>query len=185
MTTYDRSLVTQVNTEEPSKHWGFIRCKDEIVLDLGCGRWEHVEYRDQSWPTTPEYLIQLGASKVYAIDIDSTEVLWYLTNITPKLPVYPQSKAIHSANDVRELLLAYKPTVIKCDIEGAETTLLSLTDDEFRSIRFYAIEAHSENIFNGFMEKFNQLNYKIVSIVELTHAHPMKVIFAERNDSNA
>ncbi len=36
------------------------------------------------------------------------------------------------------------PTVVKMDIEGFENTFLNISDECFDSVKFYAIEAHSE-----------------------------------------
>jgi len=182
MTTQYLENMIEVNTEEPSKHWGYVSCKDEVVVDLGCGRWEHVEYRDPTWPTTPEYFVQLGAKMVYAFDVDPNEIEWFNQNICNKHPVYAETKHIHSVLDVRTILRTCNPSVVKCDIEKHESAFLSLEDFEFRSVRVYAIETHSDELFDRFIQKFITLNYKISAVIDLIHARPMKVIFAERID---
>ena len=68
-------ITRYYDTEHPAEHWEFIECEGKVAIDLGCGRWEKVEKRDSSWPTTPEWLVQKGASHVYAFDIDPEEVL--------------------------------------------------------------------------------------------------------------
>jgi predicted RNA methylase len=173
-------ITTQTNSENPSLHWGFINCKDKVAIDLGCGRWEHVEYRDPSWPTTPEWLIQLGASKVYAFDIDENEIHWYNTNIAPKMPVEAFCAGITTVDDIRNILNTYNPKVVKCDIEHYERVFLDLTDEEFLSIDFYALETHSDALYDAFIERFNNLGYEVVACVELVHAPPMKALFAEK-----
>lgn len=170
----------QTNSEKPSLHWGHIKCKNKIALDLGCGRWETVEYRDPSWPTTPEWLIELGASKVIAFDIDPNEINWYNENITPKIPVTAIHASIDSVQTIRDIMATYQPKVIKCDIEGYERVFLELSDEEFTSIDFYALETHSDELYNAFIDKFNTLGYEIIAIVDLVHAPPMKALFAER-----
>lgn len=172
--------IKQINTENPNQHWEFIECNDAVVLDLGCGRWEHVEHRDPSWPTTPEYLIQKGASKVYALDSDSREYEWFNNTFSNNEKIVPILGSITSAKDAATVLKEYTPTVVKMDIEGFENSFLDLSNEEFSSVNFYAIEAHNDDLFNRFVEKFNQCGYKIVGIIELTHAHKMKVIFAKK-----
>jgi hypothetical protein len=173
-------IYEQTDSENPSLHWGYIKCKDKIAIDLGCGRWETVEYRDPNWPTTPEWLIKLGASKVIAFDIDETEVNWYNENISPIMPVTAVHSAITTVDHIRDILTTYQPSVVKCDIEGFEQVFLELTDDEFSSIDFYALETHSDELYNSFKDKFDKLGYDIIATVDLVHAPPMKALFAEK-----
>jgi hypothetical protein len=173
-------VTKEVNNENPNEHWEFIECKNVIAVDLGCGRWEHTEYRDPSWPTTPEFLIQRGASHVYAFDIDQDEIKWYNANVTPNMNVTPINMRINSVDDIRHIYNTYKPKTIKCDIEGAEYSFLELTDEEFCSVDFYAIETHSDDLFSRFNQQFEKLNYKIIAHIDLVHARPMKVIFAKK-----
>lgn len=177
----NETIKETTNSENPSLHWKYIECKDQIAIDLGCGRWEHVEYRDQSWPTTPEYLLQLGASKVYAFDIDEKEIQWYRDNLCVKYPnLIVFTANINDTNALREIYQQCKPDVIKCDIEGNEKFLLQLTDEEFTSVNMYAIETHSNELYNSFIAKFQKLNYHIVATIDLVHAIPMKAIFAKK-----
>ena len=170
----------QVDNENPSQHWKFINCKDKIVLDLGCGRWEHVEHRDPSWPTTPEYLIQIGAKEVHAIDIDEKEINWYKEIVSTKMPVFPIHRQISSTDDISDLIRNTKATVIKCDIEGSESGILNLSNEDFYQIKFYAIETHSDALYESFIKKFNDMGYTHIATIDLVHAPPMKVIFAEK-----
>jgi hypothetical protein len=171
-------IVEDCNSEKPSLHWKYIQCKDQVAMDLGCGRWEQVEFRDPSWPTTPEYLIELGASKVIAVDIDPSEIEWYKANVSTKSNVVALHRNINSVDAVRELLNEYKPTVIKCDIEGQENCFLQLSDEEFCSVKMYALETHADYLHNLFLEKFNNLNYEVIATINLVHALPMKALFA-------
>lgn len=170
----------QTDSEKPSLHWGHIKCKDKVAIDLGCGRWETVEYRDPSWPTTPEWLIELGASKVIAFDIDVNEINWYNENIAPKMPVTAIHASIDSVQTIRDIMATYQPKVVKCDIEGYERVFLELSDEEFTSVDFYALETHSDELYNAFINKFNDLGYEIIATVDLVHAPPMKALFAEK-----
>jgi hypothetical protein len=173
------SFTKKVNTEDPKEHWEFIECQDQVAVDLGCGRWEHVEYRDPSWPTTPEWLLIKGASEVHAYDIMPSEVEWYNTVLAPTKNITAYTKNINCIESIREILTAHKPTVVKSDIEHAERFFLDLTDEEFSSIKFFAIETHSDKLYNSFVDRFNKLNYAIVATIILTHAPPMRAIFAK------
>lgn len=173
-------IKKQWNTENPELHWEFIECNNEIVADLGCGRWEHVEYRDKSWLTTPEFLIKRGAKKVYAFDIDNNEVEWYQSHVANKMQVEPINLNINSVEHIREIYNKCNPTVIKSDIETYEKYFLDLNDDEFRSIKFYAIETHTVELLNQFINKFNELNYEIIAELNYHISENVNVLFAKR-----
>jgi hypothetical protein len=176
-------IVEQVDSEQPSLHWKYIECNGKVAVDFGCGRWEHIEFRDPSWPTTPEYLAQLGASKVYAFDIDQNEINWYIENVTPTYPqITPICSDINSVDVVRGIYNQYKPDVIKCDIEHNERFILELSDEEFSIPSFYALETHTDNLYQAFFDRFNDLNYEVISTIDLVHAPPMKVIFAKKKN---
>lgn len=173
-------ITKEWNTEKPEIHWEFIECNNEIVADLGCGRWEHVEFRDKSWLTTPEFLISRGAKKVYAFDIDEQEINWYKTNVANKMQVEPINLNISSVNDIKEIYKKYNPTVIKSDIETYEKHFLELNDDEFRSIKFYAVETHTIELLNQFIDKFIKLNYEIIAELNYSVNRNINVLFAKR-----
>lgn len=176
-------IYKEVNTENPEEHWEFIKCADKVTLDLGCGWFsDHRERSLYGWPTTPEWLLQNGATHVYAYDANAQETNWVTQNLSPKLPITANPLHITSVADIRSLLATHNPTVIKCDIEGAESTFLDLSDEEFRQIEFYALETHSDELFDLFTDKFTTLNYNILAVIDLVHAKPTvcKVIFAER-----
>lgn len=172
-------VVKEVNNENPGEHWEYIECNNSCVLDMGCGRWEHVEYRDQTWPTTPEFLIQKGADVVIAIDSDCKETQWLKANVCTRMNVKTICSEINSTSFIRELLSVYKPDVIKCDIEGGEVFLLDLSDSEFETVNFYAIETHSDYLFDRFFNRFCELGYNITAAINLVHASPCKVLFAK------
>lgn len=172
-------IKREVSSENPNEHWEFIECNNKVAVDLGCGRWEHVEYRDPSWPTTPEWLLLRGASEVHAYDVDPAEVDWYNNTLANK-KITAYHKGIGNVEDVRAILQAHKPSVIKCDIEGYESTFLELTDEEFSSIDYYALETHSDDLYNAFVARFEALNYEIIAVIDLVHAPPMKALFARK-----
>ena len=174
------TVYKETNSENPNFHWKFIECDGQIVLDLGCGRWEHIEHRDPLWPTTPEYFIQKGAKHVYAFDIDAGEIGWYNENVVPKMNVTAILQRIDSVDTIKNILNKYSPQAIKIDIEGDENLFLNLSDEDFSCINFYAVETHTEDLFHRFIEKFEKLKYKITGVISLTHAKPVKVIFAKK-----
>ena len=147
-------MITRTyGTEHPKEHWEFIECNGQVAVDLGCGRWEKVEHREPDWPTTPEWLAQRGASHVYAFDIDPEEIVWYNTNIDINNPITTIHKGINSVEDVRWIMNEYNPKIVKSDIEGAESYILELTDEEFSKVDLWAVETHSDFLEKSFIEK--------------------------------
>lgn len=174
-------IVEEVNNENPYEHWKYIECGDKVAVDFGCGRWEHVERRESYWLTTPEYLLEKGASIVYAFDIDQNEIEWYKNNICPTKPqIVPIQKDLSNLEVFKEIYSEYKPKIVKCDIEHNEEFILQLSDEEFSSVEHYAIETHSHDLQNLFLQRFENLGYEINAIIHLVHANPMKVIFATK-----
>lgn len=172
--------IRTYNTEHPAEHWEFINCNGKVAIDLGCGRWEKVEQRDPTWPTTPEWLVQRGASHVYAFDIDLEEVEWYNANIDVQKPITTILQGIHNVEDVRNIWNIYKPVIVKCDIEGAESNILELSDEEFSTIELWAIETHSDELEQAFKDKFERCGYELFGYINLTHATHVRVLFARK-----
>ena len=173
--------VRTYSTEHPKEHWEFIECDGKVAIDLGCGRWEKMEERESSWPTTPEWLVQKGASHVYAFDIDPEEVAWYNENIDGNLPITTMEKGIYTVEDAREIWNTYKPKIVKCDIESYESSILELTDEEFSTVDLWAVETHSDPLEEGFKEKFERCGYELFGYIHLTHASYVRVLFARKN----
>jgi hypothetical protein len=96
------------------------------------------------------------------------------------MAVFPECMAVRTVEDIRSIMKKYAPKAIKCDIEGAEQVFLELSDEEFCSIDHYALETHSTAIYDAFVQRFNDLNYEIIAVIDLVHAPPMKAIFAEK-----
>lgn len=173
-------IIKDVNVENPELHWEYIKCKDQVALDLGCGRWEKTEKRESSWLTTPEFLISRGAKHVYAFDCDPEEIAWFNKKITKEMNITAIHKCINSADDIKDLYSTYKPTVIKCDIEFNEKFFSEITDEMFSTVKFYAVETHTDNLYNTFLDRFKRLGYNVIASINLVHAYPMKAIFAEK-----
>jgi hypothetical protein len=173
-------ITRYYDTEHPKEHWEFIECDGKVAIDLGCGRWEKVEQRDFSWPTTPEWLAQQGASHVYAFDIDPEEVEWYNNNVDTTLPVTTMLKGIYTVDDVRYIWNTYKPKIVKCDIEGFESKILELTNEEFSMIDLWAVETHSDELEMAFKQKFLDCGYTLFGYIHLSQATQVRVLFAKK-----
>ncbi|MFA5395403.1 MAG: hypothetical protein WC346_05215 [Methanogenium sp.] len=174
-------VTIDVNDENPENHWKYINIKPgELAVDFGCGRWEKVEHRDSSWLTTPEFLLSRGAEFVYAFDKDKEEIDWYNETFFDNQSMKFLQRDLSSQSVFEDIIVDLEPNVVKCDIEKNEMHLLNIRKPIFSSVRLYAIETHRDWIFNAFMSEFPIRGYEVTAVINLTHAKPMKVIFAER-----
>lgn len=175
------NIFTSVNNENPTDHWKYINVKNKIVLDLGCGRWEKIESRDQSWLTTPEYFLTNNAKEVVAIDADPDEIRWFQNKFknNPKLKFL--LLPINSTADINKLYNLYKPDCVKCDIETNEKFLVGLTEEQFCSVKEYYIETHGNHLYSIIYNLLIKYNYSIRHLIDLTHTKGYcKVIFATK-----
>ena len=177
----ENMITVDVNDENPENHWKYINIKPgELAVDFGCGRWEKVEHRESSWLTTPEFLLSRGAKFVYAFDKDKEEIDWFNEKFMSTTSMKFLQRDLSLPDAMLNIIVDLEPDVVKCDIEKHEVNLLNFHRSVFRSVRMYAIETHKDWIFNAFMSEFPVRGYEVTAVINLTHAKPMKVIFAER-----
>ena len=173
--------MKEVNNENPNEHWQFVDVIDKTILDLGCGRWESVEYRDSNWPTTPEFWIQKGANKVIGVDSDQNEIDWFMKKHINNICFNFKCMMINSPQDLLNLINEYTPEIIKCDIEGGEIHFVNLNNDIVKQIQQYYIETHSDELYNKCISKLEECDYDIYEKIDLTHTNGIcKVLFAKR-----
>lgn len=173
--------MKNVNTENPYKHWEFVNVENRIVVDLGCGRWEKVEYRDPSWPTTPEFFKIKGASYVFGCDSDPEEISWFKSNFNSDSTYAFYQLYVNSPTIFKEIIEKIKPNCIKCDIEGGEIHLINLEDEIFKMVDEYYIETHNQELYFNCLNKLKQCEYDIVEEIDLTHTYgACKVIFGKK-----
>ena len=173
--------IVKVNNENPNEHWQFVSVVDCVVLDLGCGRWEHVEYRDKNWPTTPEYFKINGAKTVIAVDSDINEISWFNKKFAEEHGYVFICRTINSSEILKETITKYKPNCIKVDIEGGEIHLINLSDDVFSSVEEYYIETHNDQLYDLCILKLAKNRYDVYQHIDLVHTNgACKVIFAKK-----
>jgi hypothetical protein len=144
-------------SENSEHHWPYSNTKNRILLDLGCGRHDtHNLYQSSA-----VYLGELGATKVIAIDGRESEIEYFnLANIDTKKYTFLH-QFINTANDIRNLLNAYQPTAIKCDIEGFETVFYEITKEEMNDVLDFSLEYHSLEIREKMIQKITEWGFDI------------------------
>lgn len=143
-------MVSKITSEEPEIHWPFMKVKDKIVLDLGCGLF----YSKQA---TPDWFIQEGAKQVIGID---------LGNENPNHFTYHQMN-ISSKENILQLLNQYKPDVIKCDIEGAEVYFKDISTSDMDSVKQFAVEYHDNSLKLLMEQKITEWGFTSVDLYQL------------------
>ncbi len=128
--------IKVIHTENPKEHWGFLECDSRIILDLGHGIWE------ENTEPTPIHFLKEGASLVVGVDPSQPSYNWYKDNLKTDRFIQ-HNDYIDSPNKFQLYLRYYKPHVVKCDIEGSEIFMASLTKEDMESVREMGIEYHS------------------------------------------
>lgn len=140
----------KITSEEPEIHWPFLKVKDKVVLDLGCG----IFY---SQIATPDWFVNEGAKKVIGVDLGDNN---------PEHFIY-HKKAISSKFHLLELIEEYKPDVIKCDIEGAEVYFKDIDADDMGSVYQFAVEYHDNNLKLLMEQKIREWGFETTETYQL------------------
>jgi hypothetical protein len=173
----------KIQSEDSSDHWRYLKPEGRNVLDLGCGRWCS---REGSWDNlihnefSPIYIANNGAKKVIGVDASQNEIDYFNATETGAVDKF---KFIHlsisSPEQLKSLILENDIDMIKSDIEGYETNFLSFTNEDLIRIKSFAVEYHSHDIKDAFINKFKDWGFVIVAHGELW-VDGLGVLFAER-----
>ena len=125
-----------IKTENPDEHWGFLEVDGRVIIDMGSGIWE------QNTEPTPIYFLKEGARKVIGIDPSEPSYVWYRDNVKTERFIQHMDY-LDSTEKFKFYLNAYKPHVLKIDIEGSEIFMGNLTAEDMESVREIGIEYHS------------------------------------------
>ncbi len=162
-----------IKHEKASDHYRAIECRDEIVLDLGCGRWGIKEIDE----TSPGFFLKQGATRIIGVDKSSADVAFYKENLSG---IWIQEK-LEEPYQIRSLLAAHSPTLLKVDIEGDEILLLQLDEDDLTSVRKMAIEYHSEELEEGVFSWAEGLGFTLRENHRFTYGKGAKgVLYLDR-----
>lgn len=149
-------LTYIINSEDSTDHWPYFNTKDHNVLDLGCGRW----YTKKTDEFSPIYFAKT-ANKVVGVDGNNDDILFYI-NETKDDPKYVfKNELITSVDQVKNLINEYSITALKSDIEGAEVILLELTKEDLSNVTELAIEFHSEDLKQAYLNKVVEWGFNI------------------------
>lgn len=165
-----------VTSEDPIEHWSDMQLiKDSVLLDLGCG------WLFQPHQSTPEYFINMGASKVIGVDVSCLEI----EQLKEKYPDHIFiCKAITSTKDILDFIIEYSPSVIKMDIEGHEAHLKDINKEQFSCVEEVAIEYHNPECKKILIDKLTEFEFEIFNINQFgwfcTDINQMGIMHAKR-----
>lgn len=167
-----------ISSENSNHHWPYLDTNGKILLDLGCGRHDTIDLLQSS----AVYLGEKGAIKVIAIDGRESEIKYFEESNLNKEKYTFIHKFINTSNDIRELIEEYKPTVIKCDIEGYETAFYNITKEEMQDIIEFGLEYHSLDILEKMTDKIKEWGFNIHTKAEFgfVNAPQMGVLFCSK-----
>jgi len=143
--------MKNIDTEEPNIHWGFLDIKDKTVLDLGCGKW-------WSSISTAEWFLNEGAKQVIGVDLSPMSI--------DRDNFIMKAERIDSSDQLQKLIDEFKPDIIKCDIEGAESYFDSV-DSLHEGVKQFAVEYHDNNTKLICEEAIKRWNFENVEIYSL------------------
>lgn len=122
-----------IASEYPHEHWKMLQVKGKKVIDMGCGKlWE-------GFPNTIEYFLNEGAAAVVGVEMSDSEEKWYDEHV-PEAKIF--TDCINSTEKMRHYL-TMGCQVVKMDIEGAESLLEWMTEQDMGWVEQLAIEYHS------------------------------------------
>ena len=172
-------ITHSIHTEDSSVHWTYFDTINQNVLDLGCGRWHSNNYEELS----PIYFGRT-ADKVIGVDANGGCIDFYIdyTNNDSKFTfIY---KHITDVNEVREWLVKYNITALKCDIEGDEKLLLDLTTDDLINVKELAIEYHNDSLKQDFLIKAKEWGFNLKAEGKFVNVDNMGVLFYSKSFKN-
>lgn len=160
-----------ITSEDPEIHWQPMNAKDGIVLDLGCG-FNDQDSRDKRY-SSPYYFSKQGAKLIVGIDINDgdNQILKKEVDgifITDKI----------DGGNIQRFIDEHSPTHLKCDIEGGETSILGADP---KTIKVAAIEVHTPEIRNQFMQWFSKWGFAVYADLQLAGQPHITVLFASRS----
>ena len=174
----EQRVVKEISVENPDQHWEYVNVKDKRVLDLGCGDFGNATILP--YPSTFEYFLEKEASFVVGVDLNNIDI----ENLLQKVEVSKVKTVTMSINDPQQiinLIEENKINIVKCDIEGAESFLFDVPEEDFKRVDEYYIETHNEDLHKRCISKLTECGYDIYAEIILMHTGAAcKVLFAKR-----
>ena len=171
-------ILKEVSVENPDQPWEYVNVKGKRVLDLGCGDFGNTT--TLPYPSTFEYFLENDASFVVGVDSNDIDIE-NLINKVDLNKVKTVTMSIDNPQQIINLIEENSINIVKCDIEGAESTLFDVPEENFKKVEEYYIETHSEDLHARCVSKLTECGYNIYAEIILSHTGgACKVLFAKR-----
>ena len=157
------------------RDYGFVDYRGKVVLDIGA-----------DYGTTAAYFLRRGAASVVAVEGDEQYFTLLQKNVGEVPEVTPINCWISSPHDFENLIMTYRPDILKADCEGCELHLLNVPDRILRKVPEFLLEVHNTELWERFRRKFQALGYTITHVdlwtgeVRIVHAMPTQLLFNKR-----
>lgn len=158
-------------SEHPADHWRDVDATDAVVLDLGAGDFGMRKHRQ--YPSTVDWWLDGGASTVIAVDMAGDDLAFLDDRVVTI------EWNIEYSLEIDELVLAYRPDIVKMDLEGAECLLTGMRSVAFRVPRLWLVEVHTAELYDQVMAAFDEFGYVVTVVRRHHHVEGVAVIYAE------
>lgn len=127
----------------------------KTILDIGA-----------DYGSTASFFLSKGAKSVVAVepDMERFRKLQEYADETEMLTAI--NMKIVGANQMEDLLVRFKPDVVKLDCEGCEQVLADVKEEIARIPSMYVIEMHSEKIQDSLERFFKKTRFTVLSVLE-------------------
>lgn len=149
--------------EKYEDSYGKADYKDKVILEIG-----------SDVGSTASFFLSKGAKKVISVE-GNPEFFERLVENSKRFNIIPYFKYIDSPENLKELIVMYKPNFLHMDCEYCEKHLLSLEPSFFTYINAIQLEIHCDRDLNmKLIDKFLCLGF---DIYEFTLHRNVKVYF--------
>jgi hypothetical protein len=144
--------VTPIYEEDYEECYCIPEYKDQVILEIG-----------SDYGSTAYYFFTKGAKQVISIESAPSLHEKALENREGDENWFPICETIESSEQLTNLLLNYKPTILHMDCECCEHFLIGVPKEAFESVEWAQIEIHhSVQLHEMFFKKFEELEYDLI-----------------------
>ena len=151
--------------------------ENKIVLDLGASNGDCAEYFLHKGA---KFIVAVEGNLTYERSLTFESLVKNSQQFNGK--IIPIFMFIESTKQIEDLILEYKPDIVKSDIEGAEKYLFEIKDEIWKMVPEYLVETHEgylhDNSDKAMYTKCTRTKYKIVSDTTTI----ARVIYAKKED---
>ncbi len=149
------------------REYGALDVAGQVVLDAGA-----------EYGTTAQYFLARGARRVLVSELEPGHRarLERAAEADARLQVLPPL----SAQNFESWMQAFAPSRVKVDTEGAEASLLEVSQQAFTTPAAYVMETHTPALHAALIQRFESCGYTVRLTREFKRNPNVKVLYAAR-----